>query len=161
MTTNKIDKWFKVFPVVGFLIFFYLVTNNQLRAWFTDRKLYVDNESTHLSETSPETVVRLYDKNNQEYGTLTLKEVSGRMVALLDFSQKFDTEIQSASLIEGKCDQLNHFWLALVPTRDGKSSTTYYGISIDQMREKLPLSAVVYQSFDENEAVACGEVLDL
>jgi hypothetical protein len=29
------------------------------------------------------------------------------------------------------------------------------------MREKLPLSAVVYQSFDENEAVACGEVLDL
>lgn len=91
-------------------------------------------------------------------GVANISEVANRLTINLALVNTPLEIIQPVIIKKGTCAQPGAIAYQLASTVDGKSSTTYYGISKDEFQKSLPLAIFTLSSITDNTHTACAEV---
>lgn len=116
--------------------------------------------STPAPPTVPRTVtVNLSAQNNSgEAGTATLTEVGTQTKVTLNLTGAPQGTAQPAHIHTGSCATIGGVKYALMFPRDGKSETTL-SVTLDQLKNELPLAINVHKSAAEASVYySCGDL---
>ncbi len=93
-------------------------------------------------------------------GKAFVRQVDGRVVVNMRMDTAPQAVIQPVGFYRGNCQKIGEAVYALAGMVDGKSTTTYYELSLDDVKKNIPLVLVVSSSRDEQATrVSCGEVI--
>lgn len=96
--------------------------------------------------------------NSKESGTAMLKEVNGKVMVTLNVTGEPKGAIQPAHIHIGACPNPGAIKYPLTNVVDGKSETTL-DVTMDKLREELPLAVNVHKSAAQSKVyVSCGNL---
>lgn len=97
------------------------------------------------------------ENNSNELGVATLTEGDGNMMIVVDLKGQPAGDAQPASINQGSCSSLGATQYPLPAINNGSSSTSL-DLSLDILRQKLPLAVAIYKSTTDMSIVSCGDI---